>query len=398
MYVTQSFKVNGVTDDALRLYLFPHSLTHHATAWFDRLPRNSINTFEQMEKMFLGKYFPPSMVTKLRNKITNFRQRPDESLFEAWERYKLSIDRCPNHNMLPVTQIDTFYNGFTLRHHDTINAAAGGTFMKRRPEECYDLIENMTAHQNDWDTSAQRSESPSSITSSSDQEIVALKAEMAKINKNRMKVLRINQQVKAVTPSCETYGGPHSYNDWPATANDVILKNMQTNMTLLTNSNLELKNVFGQFMKMNTASSSGLGTLSSNTITNPKEDLKGITTRSGTAYQGPTIPTTSSSLPQVVERETDATKDTDAKNGLGHDEDLLQTFLQDKKGEESCRGLGVLLVKEYQEKDKIGSKPDKNGKRGEAEKSLKQLQLKEEEKPKKTKKEWPKTHTRIKSY
>nr|GEY74484.1 reverse transcriptase domain-containing protein [Tanacetum cinerariifolium] len=96
------------------------------------------------------------MVTKLRNEITNFCQRLDESLFEAWELYKLSIDHCPNHNMLPVTQIDTFYNGLTLRHRDTINAAAGGTFKKRRPEECYDLIENMTAHHNDWDTSVQR--------------------------------------------------------------------------------------------------------------------------------------------------------------------------------------------------------------------------------------------------
>nr|GEW79653.1 reverse transcriptase domain-containing protein [Tanacetum cinerariifolium] len=178
LHVTQSIKVNVVIDDALRLYLFPHSLTHHATAWFDRLPRNSITTFEKTAKMFLGKYFPPSMVTKLRNEITNFRQRPDESLFKAWERYKLSIDRCPNHNM------------------------------KRRPEECYDLIENMTAHHNDWDTSVQRSS----------------------------------------------------------------------------------------------------GTLPSNTITNPKEDLKGITTRSGIAYKGPTIPTTSFS-PQVVKRETDVTKD-----------------------------------------------------------------------------------------
>nr|GFA48736.1 reverse transcriptase domain-containing protein [Tanacetum cinerariifolium] len=183
LHVTQSIKVNGVTDDTLRLYLFPHSLTHHATAWFDRLPRNSINTFKQMAKMFLGKYFPPSIVTKLKNEITNFRQRPDESLFEAYERYKLSVDRCPNHNMLPITQIDTFYNGLTLRHHDTINAAAGGTFMKRRPKKCYDLIENMTDHHNDWDPSAQRSESSSSITSSFDQEIMALKAEMAKITK-----------------------------------------------------------------------------------------------------------------------------------------------------------------------------------------------------------------------
>nr|GFA19268.1 hypothetical protein [Tanacetum cinerariifolium] len=93
-------------------------------------------------------------------------------------------------------------------------------------------------------------------------------------------------------------------------ANDAILKNMRTNMTSLTNSNLELKNMFGQFMKMNTASSSGSRTLPSNTITNPKEDLKGITTRIRTTYQGPTIPTTSSSLSKVVERETEVAKDT----------------------------------------------------------------------------------------
>nr|GEZ30724.1 reverse transcriptase domain-containing protein [Tanacetum cinerariifolium] len=378
LHVTQSVKVNGVTDDALCLYLFPHSLTHYVTDWFDRMPRNSINTFEQIAKMFLGKYFPPSMVTKLINEITNFRQRPDESLFEAWERYKLSIDRFPNHNMLTVTQIDTFYNWLTLRHRDTINAAA---------------------------------------------EIVALKVEMAEINKNLMKVLQINQQVKAVAHNCETCGGPYFYNDCPATVgqtqnvyaagaynqgsnsyqpqgnhnllsyrsdnylgptrfnqnqyqsnqnfqnrnqrnnhgipqgnnqgrnqffqgashgqnpppayqapgyqapvhqapipqpqvvtttkftnymkeNDAILKNMQTNMTSLTNSNLELKNMFDQFMKMNTASSSGSGTLPSNAITNPKEDLKGITTRSENAYKGPTIPTTSSP-PKVVERETE---------------------------------------------------------------------------------------------
>nr|GEV80468.1 reverse transcriptase domain-containing protein [Tanacetum cinerariifolium] len=60
---------------------------------------------------------------------------------------------------------------------------------------------------------------------------------------------------------------------------------------------------------MNTASSSGSRTLPSNTITNPKEDLNGITTRSGIAYKGPTMPTISSP-PKVVERETEVTKDT----------------------------------------------------------------------------------------
>nr|GEV95254.1 reverse transcriptase domain-containing protein [Tanacetum cinerariifolium] len=127
--VTQHMKQNGVSDDALHLSLFPYSLTHHATAWYDRLPRNSIHTFYDMMRRFLSNYFPPSMVTKLRNEITKFRQDPNESLFEVWERYKLSTDRCPNHNMLLVTQIDTFYNGLTLRHRDTINAAAGETFI-----------------------------------------------------------------------------------------------------------------------------------------------------------------------------------------------------------------------------------------------------------------------------
>nr|GFC70457.1 reverse transcriptase domain-containing protein [Tanacetum cinerariifolium] len=53
------------------------------------------------------------------------------------------------------------------------------------------------------------------------------------------------------------------------------------------------------------ASSSGSGTLPGNTVTNPKEDLKGITTRSGVAYNGPTIPTSS----KVVKQGTEATKD-----------------------------------------------------------------------------------------
>ncbi|GKA81185.1 hypothetical protein Tco_0787877, partial [Tanacetum coccineum] len=110
-------------------------------------------------------------------------------------------------------------------------------------------------------------------------------------------------------------------------ANDAILKNMQTNMTTLTSSTNDLKNMLGQFMKMNTASTSGSGTLSSNTITNPREDLKGITTRSGVAYKGPTIPTTSSS-PKVVERETEVTKDTVPPTNNGGTEDVQPPVVQ----------------------------------------------------------------------
>nr|GEW33176.1 reverse transcriptase domain-containing protein [Tanacetum cinerariifolium] len=156
----------------------------------------------------------------------------------------------------------------------------GGTFMKRCPKECYNLIENMTAHHNNWDTLAQRSESSSSITSSFNTEIAALKAKMAKINKNLVRVLQVNQQVKAVTPNCETYGGPHSFTDCPDTVG-------------------QTQNVYAAgAYQCNSYRPQG------NTITNPKEDMKGTTTRSETAYQGPTIPTTSFSLPSVVEPET----------------------------------------------------------------------------------------------
>nr|GEV12950.1 reverse transcriptase domain-containing protein [Tanacetum cinerariifolium] len=81
--ITQHMKQNGVSDDALRLSVFPYSLTHHAIAWYDRLPRNSIHSFDDMMRKFLSKYFPPSIVTKLRNETTKFEQKPHESLFEA---------------------------------------------------------------------------------------------------------------------------------------------------------------------------------------------------------------------------------------------------------------------------------------------------------------------------
>nr|GEU60486.1 reverse transcriptase domain-containing protein [Tanacetum cinerariifolium] len=83
-------------------------------------------------------------------------------------------------------------------------------------------------------------------------------------------------------------------------------------------------------MKMNTASSSGSGTLPSNTIINPKEDLKGTTTRSGNAYQGPTIFTTFSSPPKVVEREIEVTKDTVPPTNNGSTKDIQPLVVQIK--------------------------------------------------------------------
>nr|GFB18620.1 reverse transcriptase domain-containing protein [Tanacetum cinerariifolium] len=88
-------------------------------------------------------------------------------------------------------------------------------------------------------------------------------------------------------------------------ANDAVLRNMQNQGQNLQIQMANLTDMLSKFVSFNTASSLGSGTLPSNTITNPKEDLKGITTRSGVAYQGPKIPTPS----KVVKQETEVTKD-----------------------------------------------------------------------------------------
>ncbi|GJW43844.1 reverse transcriptase domain-containing protein, partial [Tanacetum coccineum] len=311
--ITQHMKQNGVSDDALRLSLFPYSLTHHAIAWYDRLPRNSIHSFDDMMRKFLSKYFPPSMVTKLRNEITKFEQKPHESLFEAWERYKLSIDRCPNHNMLLVTQIDTFYNGLTLSHRDTINAAAGGTFMQKTPEECYELIENMTAHHNHWDTSATRDETSRNISSTTTTESPEVVRQLEMMNKNFLDMMRQIQSVKSVSPKCETCGGPHSFTECPA--------------------------VDGYTQE---AAYATTGSLPSNTVANPRGDVKAITTRSGVAYDGPTIPPTPSPLPKEVEHETEATNDKpNPKPSIPYPSRLIDQNLREKANNQMLKFLQI---------------------------------------------------------
>ncbi|GJZ71925.1 reverse transcriptase domain-containing protein [Tanacetum coccineum] len=89
----------------------------------------------------------------------------------------------------------------------------------------------------------------------------------------------------------------------------------------------------------------GRGTLPSNTTTNPREDLKGITTRSGVAYKGPTIPTTSSS-PKVVERETEG------------DILLLEEFLNDNPSSPPLPPQELKIVEPKNVKSSIDEPPE----------------------------------------
>ena len=106
--VSDAFKIAGASQDALRLRLFPYSLRDRARAWLNSLPSNSITTWNDLAEFVLMKYFPPTKNTKLRNEITSFHQLKDESLYEAWEKFKELLRISPYHGNPCCIQRETF--------------------------------------------------------------------------------------------------------------------------------------------------------------------------------------------------------------------------------------------------------------------------------------------------
>ncbi|GJZ60602.1 hypothetical protein Tco_0616418 [Tanacetum coccineum] len=95
--------------------------------------------------------------------------------------------------------------------------------------------------------------------------------------------------------------------------NDQMMRNMQNQINSLKG---DLKNEIQNTIKSQQANqASTLGTLPSNAIPNPKGEIKAITTRSGVAYKGPSIPTNTK---KVVERETEEITDKEKSNFQGN--------------------------------------------------------------------------------
>ncbi|GKF03760.1 reverse transcriptase domain-containing protein [Tanacetum coccineum] len=117
--ITQFIKQNGISQDIINLNLFLFFLTHEAESWFYTLKTHSI-TWEEMVSKFLSKYYLYSRALQLRKEILNFWQLPSKSVFQAWERFKSCLQKCPDHRILLVDQIQTFYYGITMIDQDKI--------------------------------------------------------------------------------------------------------------------------------------------------------------------------------------------------------------------------------------------------------------------------------------
>ncbi|GKE14310.1 reverse transcriptase domain-containing protein, partial [Tanacetum coccineum] len=122
--------------------VFPFSLEGAARIWLEKEPSRSIHTWEDLVSKFVNYFFPPSKTTNLKNDITNFQQRFDETFSEAWDRFKDLLCKCPHHGFLELHQIDTLYNALTQSNQDSLNAAAGGNLLNRTPRDALTIIEN----------------------------------------------------------------------------------------------------------------------------------------------------------------------------------------------------------------------------------------------------------------
>nr|GEY16137.1 reverse transcriptase domain-containing protein [Tanacetum cinerariifolium] len=279
--VTSTFRHPEVPNTTIKFLLFPFSLKGEARTWLDKEPPRSILTWEDLVSKFINQFFPPSKTTYLRNEIINFLQKPNETFNEAWERFKDLLRQCPHYGFSKLHQLDTFYNA----------VSTNAPLPSSSPSHSFDL-----------------------------QQIVASLEDKLDIRMNRFEK-SLNDMKAFVTPTtpikeveevCVTCGANHSYNHCPLTRGGnefpIFHDNIQQFQTA----------AFGNFVHGNRHSNF-------NTIPNPRNKAKAITTRSGISYDGPPIPS------PVVKKEPEATKDTELPSNENIQPPSVQVPEKDKE-------------------------------------------------------------------
>nr|GFA46814.1 reverse transcriptase domain-containing protein [Tanacetum cinerariifolium] len=295
--ITSTLKFRNVSNDVIKLMMFSYSLEGNARVWYDKEPPNSILTWEDLVNKLVNQFFPPSKTTHLKNEISRFTQRFKETFGEACERYSL-------------------------------NVAVGGNLLSKTTREALQIIENKSKvrYSRNKSNISRMNKTSRDNASKSDDRIDKLADQISTLVDIFAKKIVTPAPVKAVEESCVTCGGAHAYYNFPNTDSNQpsvyvmtefkneIQNTMKTQqIVLMEQQNAfqnNLQNMLSGFFQNQSSTS---GTLLINTIPNSKGEMKAITTRSGVAYEGPSIPTPK----KVVERETKETTDKEQSNFQG---------------------------------------------------------------------------------
>ncbi|GKF41989.1 reverse transcriptase domain-containing protein, partial [Tanacetum coccineum] len=145
------FKYRDTENEVVRLMMFPLSLTDgEAKTWLDELNEGTIEIWDELRTAFISRFFPPILFDRLLEEIRAFSQHENKSLTNAWLRMKKMLRNCHGHNLSKGNIIKIFYHGLNETIQEVLNAAAGGIFLYKTPNQAYQLFKYKVLLKFEW--------------------------------------------------------------------------------------------------------------------------------------------------------------------------------------------------------------------------------------------------------
>ncbi|GJX73360.1 hypothetical protein Tco_0311955 [Tanacetum coccineum] len=192
------------------LRAFPGVASH----WLRNKPSGSITTWEDLKTKFLSKYCPPARTAKKMEEINNFQQEPDENLYQAWERFKELLMKCPQHYLTEMQEVVLFYNGLDVPTRQILDSR--GAIPSKTAADAKVAIQEMAEYSQKWHNGTSRTKS----TETSD----GLATMQAQFNNLGREIKKVNEKVYAAQVGCEQCKGPHYTKDCPLKEEGKTLK------------------------------------------------------------------------------------------------------------------------------------------------------------------------------
>ncbi|GKE05424.1 reverse transcriptase domain-containing protein [Tanacetum coccineum] len=144
------FAIKDIENEVVRLMMFPLSLTGEAKTWLDELNEGTIETWDELRTAFISRFFPLALFDRLLGEIRAFSQHENESLTDAWLRMKEMLRNFHGHNLSKGNIIKIFYHGLNEITQEVLNAAAGGIFLYKTPNQAYQLLKDKVLLKLNW--------------------------------------------------------------------------------------------------------------------------------------------------------------------------------------------------------------------------------------------------------
>lgn len=124
--IVDTLHADGATRDTSRLRFFPFTLQEKAKDWYDKLPSESIFTWEQLISKFYEKFFPAGKTSAFRDRILRFRKGKDKPICKSWIRFEDLIRQVPHHGIELWILVQIFYDNVSLNDQHGINNSIKG--------------------------------------------------------------------------------------------------------------------------------------------------------------------------------------------------------------------------------------------------------------------------------